>query len=217
MESAYGASNDTLTAVYAGSVNDGTAVDSADIGLEASHGNTDSADLLDSVTSSYATAAADALGVVANDGGRKHIYLAILLFTVVGIALNAVLAAKGLKLAVTGTNAGGALTVVRSEKKLKDNLSVVTNLGGIGMNYHALGNGHYASCRKASCLLYLNYTDTASTDLLNVLQVAESRNIYAGRSCSLQDGASRGNGDSNTVDCQIDHISHYLLPSLITF
>ena len=180
VQCADGTSEDTLTAVDAGAVNKTHTEDTADGGVKATLGNADSADLLNLITSRYATAAGDTFGVIANDRGRKLVDRSFGLVAVVGILVNAVFLTKLLKLTVAASYTRGAFAVVVGKNKLKIDLSCLTELFVIGPDLHTLTDGGYAGRLKCTRALDLYKAKTASADFVNVLKIAESRDIDVG-------------------------------------
>ena len=91
--------------------------------------------------------------------------------------------------------------------KLKIHLSCLSDLNRIGYDIHTLGNGIYASGYhsewaklRSAHLGNLYKTETASTDLVDVLQIAKGGNINMGNASSLQNGRT----GRNLIICAID-------------
>ena len=190
--SANGTSNDTLTAVYARGLGERHLKCGSNVCIKSTVVSADNADTLNYLTSCYATAAKDTLVVIADDGGSV-VDLILVLNATEACLVNAVLVAKLLKLAGGATGAGQALLIVVGKKQLKIHLSGVDDLGRIGKNRHTVGARIYASGYHtvgSATLGYLNQAKAASADRVDVLQIAQSRNLNFCGSCCLKDSTA---------------------------
>ena len=168
MESADGASEDTLAAVYAGGIGKGFAVDGADGGLYTALGNADSADFLNVVAGGDAAAAADTFAVIADDGRTDIVILSLGFGAVEGIFVYAVFFAECLKFAVAASYAGGAFSVMVGEKELEVDFSGGTKLRGVGMDDHTFADGRNAGCLEGTRAFDIDEAETAGADLVDV-------------------------------------------------
>lgn len=183
-----GAGNDTLAAVYAGRIVKAAVEGAGDSGFDSAVGCADSADLLNIVTGGNTAAAMNALGIVADDRGRKIIDLGFALYSVEGIAVHAVFVTKRRKLAFTRADAGSTFTVVVGKQQLEVDLSALADLGGVGFNLHTLANRHNTGGSKRSCSLYFHKAEAAGADLLNIFKIAKGGNIDVCFLCGFEDG-----------------------------
>ena len=206
VDSANGASYDTLTAVYAGYFAKVCVKCATDVGIKSALVCTDNADALHYLTSGNATTAKDALVVIADDGGRG-IYLVVILFALECVLVYSVLVAELLKLAGGGAYARETSLVVVGENELKVGLSCSVDLGSIGEDGHTLGYGVNASGYHAigsAALGYFNKAETASADLVDILKIAKSGNIDFCDTGSLKDGHTLIYGVISAIDLDIN-------------
>ena len=93
-------------------------------------------------------------------------------------------------------------------------LSCVVDLGGVGKNRHTLGAGIYARGYHtvgSAALGNLNKAKTASTDLVDVLQVAKGGNLDLCGSCCLKDSAAVFYSVIYAIDFYVNSC-HFLCP-----
>jgi hypothetical protein len=115
----------------------------------------------------------------------------------------AVLKAKLLKLAVGGTGAGKTVLIVSGKNKLKSGLSCLSNLFGIGFDFHTFGYGIYASGNETSCTGSLNDADSARADFIFFFHKAESGDFHACLAGSLKNSCALRNAYGNSVNSYI--------------
>jgi hypothetical protein len=204
-------SEDTLTAVDAGAVSKAHTEDTADGGVKSTLCNADSADLLNAVTSRYTATAGDTFGVIANDGGRNFVDGRFGLVAIEGITVNAVFLTELLKLAVAASYAGGTFAVVVGKDKLEIEFSCLTELFVIGPYLHTLAYGGYAGCLECTCALDLYEAKTASADFVDILKIAESRDIDISFTSSFENRIICRYFYLNSIDCEFYSV-HYVLP-----
>ena len=207
VESAYGTSNDTLTAGYAGGGSERIFVCTADDGIKATVESFDNTDALHVLTSSYATAAEDTFVVVTNEeGGAFVLYVGDVLACETVFVFNAEVAAELLQFTAAAADAGETFFFVSGENEFKVGLSGSHNLGGVRSDFHAVRYFGNASSHETSCALDFNETETASADFVDVLEIAESGNIDLRDSGSVDDLAACGNFIIATVNFYSNHI-----------
>ena len=85
-------------------------------------------------------------------------------------------------------------------------LSCSSDLGSICLDLHTVVYGIYASCNEAARACYLNEAETASTDLVYVLEVAKSGDVDVRIFAGFKYGDTCGYGIINTVNFNIYHI-----------
>ena len=207
VESAYGAGNDTLTAGYAGGGSERIFVCGADYGVEATVECFDNADALHILTSCNTTAAEDTLVVVTNEeGGAIVLYVGDVLACEAVFVFNAEIAAELLQFTAAAADAGETFFLMSGKDELEVGLSGSHYLGGVRSDFHAVRYFGNASSHQTSCALNFNETETASADLVDVLEVAESGNIDFRDSGSVDDLAACGNFIIATVNFYSNHI-----------
>ena len=211
VQCAYGTSEDTLTAVDAGAVSKAHTEDTADGGVEAALCNADSADLLNAVTSRYTATAGDTFGVIANDRGRNFVDGRFGLVAVEGITVNAVFLTELLKLAVTASYARGTFAVMVGKDKLEVELSCFAELFVVGPDLHTLADGGYAGCLERTSALDLYKAKTASADFVDILKIAESRDVDISFASSFENRIICRYVYLNSIECEFYRV-HYVLP-----
>jgi hypothetical protein len=137
---------------------------------------------------------------------------------------NTVITAELLQLAVGAANAREALLIVVGKQQLQIHLSGSSDLGGVGQDGHTVGSGIYASGdhtvrteRFASLLCNLYQTETACTDLIDVLQVAKSGNINFSGSRGFEDSAALFYRVVFAVYCNSNHFHFARIPFLTSW
>lgn len=189
----------------------------ADLCIEATVVSTDNSNML-LLASSYAATAKDALGVVANKMHCGCVLAACGNSTIETVfCVDTHFVTELLELAVAASLTAEALLIMNGKQHFQSHLSGFDYFRGICEDFHAFVNRIYASRYKGFCALNLDHAHTASADLVDILQVAKSRNVYSGFSCSLKDGAASSNLVGHAVDLNIYHIHVYtLLPYLFS-
>ena len=96
--------------------------------------------------------------------------------------------------------------------------------GGVGQDGHTVGCGIYARSYHTvrtecltSLLCNLNQTQTAGTDLIDVLQIAESRNFNFSGSCGFEDSAALLHRIIFAVYCYSNHFHFARIPFLTSW
>ena len=192
----------TLTAGDTGSITKVEVEGLTDAGIDTTVVSTDYRyELL--VTNSNATTAENTLVVVSYKVRSGEIKRILGLETTESGRIYAVLKAELLKLAVSRTNAGETVLVVSGEDELESSLTSLANLLGVGVDLHTLGYGIYASGNKTSGAGSLNNTDTASTDLVLFLHIAESGDLHTCNAGCLKNGRALGYANCDTVNFNI--------------
>jgi hypothetical protein len=154
-------------------------------------------------TNCNASAAKDTLVVISYKVRGRVVKLIGGLEAFKSMRINSVLKAELLKLAVGGTRAGETVHIVGGKDKLESCLSCGSDLCGVGLNLHTVGNGVYAGGNKTASAGSLNNTDTASADFVLFLHIAESGNLHACCAGSLENGGALRHADSYAVNCNI--------------
>ena len=111
-----------------------------------------------------------------------------------------------LQLAGAASPAGQALHPVVGENQLQSHLSGLADLFGIGEHLHALIDRVHTGGHQALCALYLNHTDAACADLVQVLQVAEGRDLHPCKIGGLNNGGAGRGFHFHAVDFQFHSI-----------
>jgi hypothetical protein len=195
IESAGGARYDTLTAVDTGAITKVGVERASDMSIESTVISADNTDSLNLLTYCRASAAEDTLAGVTDDSCRGGIKMLLGLIACEIFLVYLVLTAELLKLTGRGAYAGEALSVMVRKKKLEVHLSRSHNSRRIGNDLHAVTvYGIYASGNETSCSLYLYKAETASTDLVDILEVAKGGNIDICHFSGFKDGDALGNG-----------------------
>jgi hypothetical protein len=141
----------------------------------------DYADALVFLACSCTSPAEYALIIVSDDGCRRVIDREFILDTcIVLCVLYSVSLAESLELAVSAAYAAETVLIMIGQDQLQSFTSVVLDLLGIGMSYHAVSTRIYAGSDKSSRSLYLTYTHSAGADLIDASQIAQCRYVDAG-------------------------------------
>ena len=209
---AHGAGIDALAAVNAvGGVN-GLAESGSNLGLEATLDSADRADLLHLTAGSQAAAAQDALVGIADDGGREVVQRVLDVRAGEVVLVHAQLLGELLQLTVLAADAGEALTLVVGQDQLQHGLAGRADSGGVGLDHHALADGHHAGSGQGAGA-HVHHTHTAGADLVDVLEVAQGGNMDVGLAGSFQDGGTGRNADLHAINRNVKHIHVCLSPS----
>ena len=212
IESAHGTSYDTLTAVDAGGSCQRLLKSRTDIGIKSTVVSADNANFLYLCAGCYATTAKNTLVVIANNGGLV-INLILVGFTFETGAINTVFTAESLQLAVGGTNTRETLLIVVGEQQLKIHLARCSDLGGVGLNFHTFSagvntSGYHSPRAKCGTAHFsdLNQAETASTDFVDVFEVAQCGNVDVCCLCGFQNRGTLGYGIFLAINFYFDHI-----------
>ena len=207
VERAYGTSDDTLTAGYAGGGSERIFESGADNGVEATVERFDNTDALHILTSSYAAAAKDTFIVVTNEERGAFVFFVLDVLACEAVfVVNTEVAAELLQFTAAAADAGETFFLVGGKDEFKVGLSGSHNLGAVRSDFHAVRYFGNAGSHEASCALYFNEAETASADLVDVLEVAEGGNIDFRDSGSVDDLAAGGNFIIAAVNFYSNHI-----------
>ena len=208
-ESAGRANVDALTAGYAGNVIQLSLESAADVGVKATCVSTDDGNVL-ILAGCNAAAAKNALGVVADKVSSRSINGGFGLGAgEVFFIGNTEILTELLEFAVVAAAAGEALSLMVGEDELQGHSAAVKYLLGVGDNFHALVYGVNAGSNKGTSALYLNNADTASADLVHVLEEAKGGDINSGITSGLKNGRTLRNSIIYTVNFNVYHIFHF--------
>jgi hypothetical protein len=75
---------------------------------------------------------------------------------------------------------------VIGQDQLKSLTSVILDLLCVGISYHTVCAWIYAGSDESSRSYYLAYAYSAGTDLIDVSQIAQCRDVYAGFMSRIQ-------------------------------
>ena len=114
--------------------------------------------------------------------------------------------ARRAQLAVGGAAADLAVAVVLGEQQLDDHLAAVAHLAGVGLDDHAVGRRLAARGDEGAGALDFHEADAAGADGLDVLEVAEGRDLHAGLSGGLKHRGALGDLDGDPVNGQGWHL-----------
>jgi len=177
----------------------------ADVSVKAAGVCADNGDML-SLARGYAAAAEDALSVVS-----YHMYGGVVVF-VDGICaveatlvVNTELLAELLELTGSAAYAGETLSVMRREDELESRLAALAHALRVCEYLHALVYGVDAGGHERAGALDLDHADTARADFVYLLEVAEGRDLYAGRTRRLKYGYALGYAQRHIVYLNIYH------------
>ena len=116
-----------------------------------------------------------------------------------------------LQLALLVAVAGEALLVMVAQQQLQVHPPGVTELRGVRLHIHPGGNGQHAG-RAESPGSGVHHAHAAGTDLVDILQIAQRRNIDTGLLRGFQNRRAGGNFNADTVNRQLYEIFHALFP-----
>ena len=114
---------------------------------------------------------------------------------------------NGLQRAVARTDAARALRVVTREQELHVDLPRETDLGAVCADDHAVEHRVVAGGDELVDALDLNDAGTAGTNLVEILEIAERRNLDVGPGGRIENRGVLGNADGTTVDSDVYHCS----------
>ena len=170
VERAYGASDDTLTAGYAGAGSERIFECGADDGVEAAVERFDNTDALHILTSSNTAAAEDTFVVVTNEESGAFVFYVLNVLACEAVFIfNTEVTAELLQLAASAADAGETFLLVGRKDEFKVGLSGSHDLGSVCSDLHAVRYFGNASSHKTSCTLDLNKAKATSADLVDVL------------------------------------------------
>ena len=86
------------------------------------------------------------------------------------------------------------------KNKLKVEFSCISNLRSVCEDFHTFVYGGYTGSYKCTSAFNFYKAETASADLVDILQIAESGNVDPGFSGGLQHGGAFCNGIFLAVD-----------------
>jgi hypothetical protein len=202
----WGQCGDALTAERALGILDVAAAHHVHVGVAGAVGDVPHAGGLHLGAHVDAAQALDALVVVADEGERRVPCLArqVLL---VGKVEDAEVVGEGLQRAVAGAHAGGALRVVLREQELHVGLAGHADLRAVRAHDHAVEDVVVAGRDQLVDALDLHDADAACAHLVEVLQIAQRRDLDACRTGRLQDGGVLRDRDLLAVDSKGYHCS----------
>ena len=186
VEGADRAGDDTLTTADTAGLSELLLEEGSDVSVEAAVVRADDSDSLHILAGCDAAAAEYALVVVADEERGAFVLFIVdaRAFEVAFFA--AVLVRELLELTVGAADAGETLPLVVRENELEVGLACGENLRGVGLYFHALvhrvDTGRDESARSGD----LDKAETAGADLVDVLEVAEGRDLDARRISRLR-------------------------------
>ncbi len=212
-ESAGGADGNALTAGYARHVAERLIECTSNVRVDTAIVRADDRYVL-LAADSYAAAAQDTFVVVAYKVSGGLIQLVHRTVTVKFAAvLNAVILAHLLQLAVGGAFAGQAFLFVGREDQLQRGLAGFLHASRVGLDLHTFRNRIHASGNQTASTGGFYHADTASADLVDILQIAQGGNLHTGLTGGLQNGGTLGDANGNAVYFYIYHFHDRHTPS----
>ena len=194
-----GRANDgTLTAGDTGSIVEIQLECLTDIGIDTTVVCTEDTDEL-LVTNSDTAAAEDTLVVVTDKVGSGIVDCEFRLEAFKCGSGYTVVIAELLQFAVGGTRAGKALLVVGGKNQFERHLARCLNLCGIGLDFHTFGDRVYTCGNETACAGCFNNADTACTNGIDFLHIAEGGDFNTRCSCGFQNRGACRYADGNTV------------------
>src|SRR5699024_5286059 len=119
-----------------------------------------------------------------------------------------------LELTVSVAHTEGELAVMLTEDQGQIGPPGQTHPGRIGIDLHTLPYHVVAAGDEVLLPVHLDAADAAGADLVDLLEVAEMRDLDAGSGGGFQNGCALRYGDRGAVDVQIYHL--IFLPPLNT-
>ena len=130
----------------------------------------------------------------------------------IGRAEQIIVVGELLQLAVAAARTLDAVYLVLAEKKLQIDAPRHAHLLGVRVDDHARMHLVVARGDKRFLSLDLDHADAAGTDLVEILEIAERRNVDIGRARGVQNAGSLRHADGFAVDRECYHLS--ILPPL---
>ena len=153
--------------------------------------------------------AAHALDALAGLPNHRHIHFqaAPLRFHGVGLVMDVQVVGQPLKLTVSAADAGGAGGTVLGEDEAEIGFPGLPDLGGVGVDGHALYHAGVAGGHQPVGALHLHHAHAAGADLVDVLQVAQVGDGDAHLGGGLHDGGAVLHRQGLAVDRDVYHFS----------
>ena len=151
----------------------------ADIGLGAAVGEAQDTDALDLRADADTVAAEDALVGIADDGGGGEVHLHLLAVVVETDIVDAVLVGQLLQGALAVLVAGGAVAAVGGQQQLDDELAVLAQALGVGVDDHAVP-GLLGAGGEAAAAVVLDGAQTAGAEDGELGLVAQGGDLDTG-------------------------------------
>jgi len=189
LQSAGGAGNDALAAGNTCNVVELCIKGAADVGVETTIVCTDNRNKL-ILTGTYAAAAENALGVVTDEVRSTAIENGFSLGALKSsLILNIIFLTESLELAGLAAIAGQALSVVVGKDQFQSHSTAVDDLLGVSQDLTAnVSDGIDAGSHQRTGALDFNNAHTAGADLVDVLEIAQRRNVDTNITSGLEDG-----------------------------
>ena len=132
-----------------------------------------------------------------------------------GIFPDVIQTAEGLQFTVSAAHAGEALPVVAGQQKLEVLHTRFDDPLCMRVDLHSVCNRSHAGSDKALCTFYFHNAHAACTDLIDLLQEAESRDMNVYHAGSFQHRNACRNLIFFIVDFNVYNISHCSLPPFL--
>ena len=137
--------------------------------------------------------------------GGSIVITGVTIVTIIG----GILIMAGLMLFISKTKTGQAMLAVIGQQQLEVHLPRFADGGGVGLHDHPLRHGQHTR-RLQRPRSRIHYAQTARTDLVHVLQIAQSGNIDARFLGSLQNGRTGRHLNTYAVNRKLDEFFHLL-------
>ncbi len=204
-ESSGGADGNALTAEEAGRIGEGTVACRSYDGCKATVLKAEDTGAVCILAAGYAAAAEDALGGIADDGGRNLVNSYGSLGTLENALTCAGLAGNEKELAVAVLGALLAVLVVVGKKKLNGGSAGLNSLGRGNGDFHTFVYGVNTGSNKASCAGSFYETYTAGAEgALSVVVGAQRGNIVTAASGGFKNGQAFFNLIGLTFDFNVN-------------
>ena len=164
----------------------------------------------------HAAAAQDALVVVAHHMRRGIVDGVALAAADEAHAVDAVVAAELLQLTVGAAHAGQTVLVVGGKQQLQVRLAGRLHFFAVCHDLHAFIDGVHTRGDQAARAFDLHNADTARTDLVDLFQIAQGRNLNAHAVGRFQDSRAGSDFVGHVIDLDMYGFHSLSLP-LLTF
>ena len=206
------AGGNALSAVDAGHVIQALSPGALDLGLESAVHRADNSDCLGIDTGGHTAAAQDALVVVADDGRAQIVDLILVHLALEGVCiLHAQVDTHLLQLALLVAGTGEALLVVVAQQQFQVDLAGIAELGSVGLDVHAVGNGQHTG-RAEGTGTGVDHAHAAGADLVDVLEIAQCGDLDPCLLRGFENRRAGGNFHIDAVNRQFNEIFHVLFP-----
>ena len=206
LQGAHGTVGDALAAVGAVGVGDRAGRGNADGGVRAGAHQIPDVHALDLVTHLHAAHTAHAAVLDAHHGVGKVILCVFQILDVV-VAQKVIVIGELLQLAVSAAGAFGAVGVMLAQKQPQIHPAGLPGPGRIGVYHHTLRYHIVAGGNQTLQSLDLHHAQPAGGDLVDVLEIAQGRNINVHRAGGLQNGGALRYRDRLFVNNEVYHLS----------